>query len=63
MRINTTSGLKSSVCAGFAVTLTALIACAFDLYTPYIRESTTATASSEQVFAITSAIRREARDA
>jgi hypothetical protein len=59
MRNITDSGLRSSVCAGFTVVLTALLAWTFDLYTPYVRTSTADTSASQQVVASASAYERD----
>jgi hypothetical protein len=60
MRNIISSGPKSSVCAGVAVALTALIAGIFDLYTPYIRSSTSDTVATGQEIASTSETDRAA---
>lgn len=62
MRNMTSPGLKSLVCAGVAVTLTALLAGVFDLYAPYIRSiASDAIAAGHEIGSI-SAILSDARD-
>jgi len=61
MRNITHSSLRSSVCAGFTVVLTAMLAWTFDLYTPYVRTRTADTSASQQVAASASANERDAR--
>lgn len=61
MRNITSSDPKLSVCAGFAVVLTALIGWSIDLHTAYIGTSTGETVASESSLANTSASDRGER--
>ena len=63
MRHSHPSSLRSSVCAGFTVVLTALLAWTFDLYTPYVNSSAGDTVASDKVLASVAAIGCDARDA
>ncbi len=62
MRNITLSGPKSSVCTGVGVTLLALIAGAFDLYSPHDRFGTSGAVTSQPEMARITAIDRGARE-
>jgi len=56
------SGLKTSVCAAVAVTLTALIAWSFESYTGHLQQRANQSVTTAQVDSGTSASARDARN-
>jgi len=61
MSIITSSSLKTSVCAGIAVALTALVAWSFESYTAHLQQRANETVTTAQVLSATPATDSDVR--